>query len=88
MAPDVMTLREFRDDVLLESALGKAFVHAYYKLSPPAAEFISRHNTLRAATRMGLAPLVFGVKHPSAAGFGLIGIAAACLVLVRSRKKK
>lgn len=36
-APQVLTLRRFRDDVLMESVLGRAFVRVYYKLSPPVA---------------------------------------------------
>jgi hypothetical protein len=34
-------LREFRDVVLLESAIGSRFVALYYQLSPPVADFIA-----------------------------------------------
>ena len=36
--PEVMALRHFRDDVLMKSALGRAFVRAYYAISPPLAK--------------------------------------------------
>jgi uncharacterized repeat protein (TIGR02543 family) len=44
-------LREFRDGVLLESTAGSQFVDLYYKLSPPAADFISGNGFLRTLVR-------------------------------------
>ena len=44
-------LRDFRDQVLLESALGSRFVDAYYKISPPVADFIAKNDFLRAVVR-------------------------------------
>jgi hypothetical protein len=55
MAPDVKRFRKFRDDVLLKSAAGRAFVDTYYEVSPPVAGFIAKHETLRAVTRGVLA---------------------------------
>ena len=46
--------RDFRDQVLLENALGSRFVAAYYKLSPPVAAFIAKHDFLRAVVREAL----------------------------------
>jgi hypothetical protein len=54
----VQVLRQFRDVYLLPSKIGHAFVDAYYNLSPPAAEFIAGHDTLRALVRFALLPLV------------------------------
>ena len=48
-APEVLVLRRFRDDVLSESWLGRAFIRTYYKVSPPIArrlENASRVNRL------------------------------------------
>jgi hypothetical protein len=47
-------LRDFRDQVLLENALGSRFVEAYYKLSPPVADFIAKNDFLRAVVREAL----------------------------------
>lgn len=44
-------LRDFRGQVLLENALGSRFVEAYYKLSPPVADFIAKNDFLRAIVR-------------------------------------
>jgi len=44
-------LRDFRDQVLLENALGSRFVAAYYRVSPPVADFIAKSDFLRAAVR-------------------------------------
>lgn len=53
----VALLRQFRDDILMQSAPGRAFVETYYKLSPPLAHFIGQHPTARAITRVLLWPL-------------------------------
>lgn len=65
--PHVMVLRHFRDNVLLQSELGTEFVKYYYKHSPPIADFIAQHDTLRILMRFALTPLIFAVKYPLAA---------------------
>ncbi len=55
---EVGLLCKFRDECLLTNPLGTAFVNAYYKLSPPVAEFISESEPLKAAVRVALKPLV------------------------------
>lgn len=37
-APEVMTLRRFRDEVLAQSCFGRWFIRTYYRFSPPVAE--------------------------------------------------
>jgi adhesin/invasin len=54
----VMILRNFRDSYLLTNSLGQAFVAFYYRNSPPIADFIAKHDSLRAMVRLGLAPIV------------------------------
>jgi hypothetical protein len=53
-APEVETLRRFRDRKLLTTAAGTAFVRLYYRLSPPIARLIARKPRLRAAVRKTL----------------------------------
>ena len=54
----VNVLCDFRDRYLLTNEPGRKFVELYYMLSPPIADFISKHDSLRAAVRLGLAPFV------------------------------
>lgn len=58
MAPEVKTLRRFRDRYLLTNVLGQAAVASYYALSPSLAVVISGSEELRALARRGLWPLV------------------------------
>ena len=58
MEPHVKLLRQFRDDILLPNAIGRFFVRLYYANSPPIADFISEHESLRKVVRLGLVPLV------------------------------
>ncbi len=73
--PHVQVLRDFRDDVLLTNPVGQVLVEFYYTHSPPIAALISEDEGLRAATRVALTPLVFGVKYPAAT------ILLGCVVL-------
>lgn len=57
--PYVHILRDFRDKVLLQTQWGKRVVDTYYRISPPAAEWISKREWARAIVRMTLLPLVF-----------------------------
>jgi len=58
MAEEIQILREFRDEYLLTNLLGQAFVDFYYKVSPPIAEFITDHPSLKPIVRVGLLPAV------------------------------
>jgi hypothetical protein len=60
--PRVRALRDFRDDHLLTNAPGRLFVAAYYRLSPPLADFISRHYTLRMLARLFLTPIILAAS--------------------------
>jgi len=59
MEEDVVLLRRYRDEVLLESAAGQKFVELYYRYSPPVADVIRDSETLKAVTRTALRPLVW-----------------------------
>ena len=58
MAPQIRFLRDFRDRFLLTSRAGKGLVNLYYEYSPPLADYLTRHDTLRAVVRLSLLPLV------------------------------
>jgi hypothetical protein len=58
MESHVKALREFRDHFLLTNPVGKVFVGFYYTYSPPVADLIASHDTLRACVRFSLIPLV------------------------------
>ena len=85
LAPEVLTLREFRDRYLLTNAPGQAFVDWYYRVSPPAAAFIAEHESLKTAVRLALTPVVCSIKYPPLlpVAFGLVGL---ILVWRRSRR--
>ena len=50
-AEQIDVLREFRDEVLLQSTPGSLFVALYYRLSPPVAEVISESSFLQTVVR-------------------------------------
>jgi alpha-tubulin suppressor-like RCC1 family protein len=56
MAGEIQILREFRDKYLLTNPVGEALVDVYYKVSPPMAEFITEHPSLKPVVRAGLLP--------------------------------
>jgi hypothetical protein len=60
----VQVLRDFRDNVLLKTSWGKAFVAWYYRNSPPIAAFIAKNDSLRFTVRAALTPVVFVIKYP------------------------
>ncbi len=58
MAEEIEILREFRDEYLLTNPVGKGLVEFYYRVSPPIAEFITEHPSLKPIVRAGLVPAV------------------------------
>jgi hypothetical protein len=58
MAEEIQILREFRDEYLLMNPVGQALVDIYYMTSPPIAEFITEHPSLKPIVRVGLWPAV------------------------------
>jgi hypothetical protein len=74
LEPDVLTLRRFRDRWLITNAPGRAFVDFYYRTSPPIADVIAKHESLRFIVRVMLTPLVFAIKNPGVIfGFFFLG---------------
>jgi hypothetical protein len=58
MAEEIQILREFRDEYLLANPVGKALIDLYYRVSPPMADFITEHPSLKPIVRAGLVPAV------------------------------
>lgn len=58
MAEEIQILREFRDEYLLTNPLGQGLVDLYYTVSPPIADFITDHPSLKPIVRVGLMPIV------------------------------
>lgn len=58
LEPHVVLLREFRDAYLLTNAPGRHFVSAYYTYSPPIADYIAGHESLKMIVRILLLPLI------------------------------
>jgi hypothetical protein len=58
MADEIQILRDFRDGYLLTNPVGKTLVDIYYTASPPIADFITEHPSLKPIVRAGLVPAV------------------------------
>ena len=86
MAEDVLTLRRFRDEHLMKSAIGRGLVHLYYRYSPPLADYIRERDGLRTATRWALWPVVAVVRHPESSA--AIMLLVLGLVVVRVRRDR
>lgn len=84
--PRVQVLRSFRDNYLLNNALGLAFVRFYYEMSPPLAEYISKHESLKTVTRWVLTPIVYALQYPGIALMLLVGLVVAPLAGRRLKK--
>jgi hypothetical protein len=85
MADEVMMLRNFRDNYLMKNSAGKLLVEdVYYRYSPPLADFIAKHETLRTMTRIALTPIVYSVKYP----FVFFGVATIGGVVLMRRQRR
>jgi hypothetical protein len=94
MAEEIQILREFRDEYLLTNPVGRAMVSFYYRVSPPIAEFITEHPSLKPIVRAGLLPAVvmstMAVNTTSAektAIVGLLALLSVALVVWSTRRR-
>jgi len=80
IAKEIEILRQFRDEYLLTSPLGQALVDLYYRVSPPIAEFITEHPSLKPILRAGLLPAVamatVSVNTTGAEKIAIVGVMA------------
>jgi hypothetical protein len=58
LASHIKVLSRFRDHFLLTNRMGKRFVSFYNTYSPPMADVIEKHDSLKLMVRLGLIPLV------------------------------
>ncbi|MCG3116855.1 MAG: PA14 domain-containing protein [Candidatus Manganitrophus sp. SA1] len=82
--PHVKVLRDFRDHYLLTNLPGRLFVEAYYRASPPIADVIRKHDSLRTVVRWTLTPLVLLIAYP----WGGVALLALALTARRLRKNR
>lgn len=99
---EVGALCAFRDECLQTNPLGRAFVNAYYTISPPIAEFISNSEPLKAVVRTSLKPLVVlsqyaldeDIRAEGIASFFVVMLTGACATAllmkldIRQKKQK
>jgi hypothetical protein len=90
--PAVKLLREFRDKRLLTNGVGRAFVAAYYRWSPPAADFIARSGALRLLVCVLLFPVVatafLVLKLGWIPAFLLIAVVTAAIARRKSLRRR
>jgi len=94
MAEQVDVLRDFRNQYLITNPVGEALVEFYYKVSPPMAEFITKHPALKPVVRAALVPAVaasrvavnttFPQKVAILASLGLLSVSVALWLRHRS----
>ncbi len=85
--PEVTVLRDFRDQYLMNSLLGKSIVEFYYRHSPPLAEYIAKKPAIKTAVRLMLLPVAgfaYLLLHYQA--FIMLLMLVLALVILRSRK--
>ena len=61
-APEVKTLRTFRDEHLLPNRAGRCFVRFYYKNGPQWADFVNEHTFLKKPIHEVLDVFVFTLE--------------------------
>jgi hypothetical protein len=101
LAPDVWMLRRFRDEALMTTAPGRAFVRFYYAVSPPLAERIAASESARAVVRAGLTPVIAVARAALAApagwagrvlvglaGLWVLAVAVTAVVVVRGSRRR
>jgi parallel beta-helix repeat protein len=94
MASQVQTLRDFRDQYLLTNPLGRALVNLYYRTSPPIADFITSHPSLKPIVRAALVPavamstlVVNTTEAEKIAIFGLLLLVSAAVAILTIRRR-
>ena len=88
LEPHVAALRDFRDRYLQQTGFGRAFIAFYYRHSPPIAELIAAHDSLRLLARAVLTPVVLLVVRPSVGSLAAIVLVFALFAGVRVQRRR
>lgn len=80
--PHVQALRDFRDRVLMKSAMGRELVGFYYRHSPGIACYIAERDSLRTVTRWLLTPIVYAITYPWSALVFVVSLAMLLYAVV------
>jgi hypothetical protein len=92
MAQEIQILRAFKDEYLLTNPLGQAFVDFYYRVSPPIAELLSEHPSLKPLVRTALVPAVamsaVVTNTTVVEKIAILGLLAFVSIVFISRRKK
>ena len=94
VAEEIQILREFRDEYLLTNSVGQDLVEFYYRVSPPIAEFITEHPSLKLIVRAGLVPAVAmstvavnTTRAEKVATIGLVVLVSVALAVWAARRR-
>jgi uncharacterized repeat protein (TIGR01451 family) len=87
LAEKLDTFREFRDAVLLKTAVGAALVDLYYTVSPPIADQVAAHPALAGLVRVVLTPIAWSVESPVLALMTILLMMAGAWTTRRNWKK-
>ncbi len=89
--PEVMILREFRDQILAPLAIGRQLIDWYYARSPAWVEWISDKPTLMAMANVAMTPIVMladaSLHHPFSVSLMMVLILGFAVTLYQRRKK-
>ena len=85
--PKVKTFRRFRNRFLKTNRLGRLFIKAYYRYSPPLAKWITEHPGSRVLWKVLLWPLWFFAKICLEWFFPVLSASFLFIFLIKRKKK-
>ncbi len=81
MAVEIESLRTVRDGYLVNSAIGAAFVDAYYRVSPPVARVVAQSDGMKRGVRVAFVPVIAASRWFVAAPGITVAVAIAMAIL-------